>query len=43
MVGSQLDPVQAERRGATWSYQSFDTHATGNDVFAVIDRGRWVD
>ena len=43
MVGSQLDPVQAERRGETWSYQSFDTHATGNDVFAVIDRGRWVD
>ena len=41
MVGTNLDPVDAERRGATWSYQSFATSATADDVFAVIRQGRW--
>lgn len=43
MVSMNLDPAEAERRGATWSYHSFDTHATGDDVMAVIRRGRWAD
>jgi alkanesulfonate monooxygenase SsuD/methylene tetrahydromethanopterin reductase-like flavin-dependent oxidoreductase (luciferase family) len=41
MVNVRLDPAEAERRGATWSYQSFPTSATAADVFAVIARGRW--
>ncbi len=43
MVGMQIDPVDAERRGATWSYQSFATDASADDVFSVIARGRWAD
>lgn len=38
-----LDPVEAERRGATWSLQGFGTHATPAEVLDVIDRGRWAD
>ena len=41
MVSMNLDPAEAERRGATWSYRSFPTTATGVDVFAVIGQGRW--
>jgi len=41
MVSSDLDPAEAHRRGATWSYQSFGTHVTGEEVMAVINRGRW--
>ena len=43
MVNVSLDPAEVERRGATWSYQSFPTTATADDVFAVIARGRWAD
>ena len=43
MVGSTLDPAEAERRGATWSYRSFAPSAAPADVFAVIERGREFD
>jgi len=43
MVSVNLDPADAERRGATWSYQSFDPSAQVADVFDVVSRGRWVD
>jgi len=42
MVSTQLDAAESERRGATWSYQSFDTHASPADVFDVITRGPWI-
>jgi len=43
MVGVDLDAAEAKRRGATWSYQSFDTHAGPDEVFEIIKRGRWAD
>jgi len=43
MVGTGLDVVEVERRGATWSYHSFPTHASPAEVFEFIDRGRWID
>ena len=43
MVASTLDATEVERRGATWSYRSFPTNASPNDVLAVIEQGRWAD
>jgi len=43
MVSVNLDPAETERRGATWSYHSFDTHVSPAEVFEVISRGRWID
>lgn len=43
MVGTDLDPDESARRGATWSYRSFPTTASVDDVMAVIARGRWID
>lgn len=43
MVSVNLDPAEAERRGATWSYQSFATHVKPDEVFELIGRGRWAD
>lgn len=36
-----LDPVGAERRGATWSAQEFPPDVSPDAVFEVIRRGRW--
>lgn len=36
---SAVAPEDAERRGATWSYRSVPTTATGDDVFALIKQG----
>ena len=41
MVSTALDPGECARRGATWSYNSFSTHATPADVFELVARGRW--
>ncbi len=39
MVSSKsVPPDEAARRGATWSYEGFDTHASPADVFDVIGR-----
>ena len=38
-----IDPVEAERRGATWSAETFEPHASPSEVFDVINRGRWAD
>ena len=43
MVSRNLDAVDAERRGATWSYQSFNTDVTPDAVFAKITEGPWID
>ena len=42
-VTTDLDPVEAARRGATWSTRSFPTSVQPNDVFDVIGQGRWID
>lgn len=36
MVSANVDPDEAERRGATWSYRSVPTDASPDDVLAVI-------
>lgn len=41
MVSMSLDPADAERRGATWSYHSFSPSAPVDEVLALIARGRW--
>lgn len=39
MVSSKsVSPDDAARRGATWSYEGFDTHAGPDDVFDAIGR-----
>lgn len=43
IVSVNIDAAEAGRRGATWSVQSFDTHAEPDDVFAILARGRWAD
>ena len=36
MVTAAIPPDEAERRGATWSYRSLSTHATADDLMALI-------
>lgn len=42
-VSADLDPVDAARRGATWSSRSFAPDVEPGDVLEVIGRGRWTD
>ncbi len=42
-VRVNIDPVEAERRGATWSAETFEPHVSPADVFDLITRGRWAD
>lgn len=43
MVNVSIDPDEAQRRGATWSYRSFATTASIADVMSVVERGPWID
>lgn len=43
VIRTNLDPVEAERRGATWSAEGIPTTAGPDDVFELIGRGRWAN
>lgn len=43
MVSQNIPHVEAARRGATWSYRSFDPHSGPEDVLDVIARGPAAD
>lgn len=41
VVRVDLDPADAERRGATWSLHGFGPHTSPAEILDVISRGRW--